>query len=93
MKYEVKVSDQADYDLRRIFDYIAVDLQSPESASGQLGRLEKQILSLDMMPERYRQYEKEPPQKKNSQGRKFPALRFFILPDSIVRSTSAAGIR
>ena len=28
MKYEVKVSDQADYDLRRIFDYIAVDLQS-----------------------------------------------------------------
>ena len=60
MKYEVKVSDQADCDLRRIFDYIAVDLQSPESASGQLDRLEKQILSLHMMPERYRQYEKEP---------------------------------
>ena len=51
MKYEVKVSDQADCDLRRIFDYIAVDLQLPESASGQLNRLEKQILSLDMMPD------------------------------------------
>ena len=77
MKYEVKVSDQADYDLRRIFDYIAVDLQSPESASGQLGRLEKQILSLDMMPERYRQYEKEPPQKKEFAGSEVSGSAIF----------------
>ena len=60
MMYEVEVSEQADSDLRGIFEYIAFELQSPENASGQLDRLEEQILSLDTMPERYRKYEKEP---------------------------------
>ena len=60
MTYEVEVSEQADSDLRGIFEYIAFELQSPENASGQLDRLEEQILSLDTMPERYRKYEKEP---------------------------------
>ena len=60
MIYEVELSEQADSDLRGIFEYIAFELQSPENASGQLERLEEQILSLDTMPERYRKYEKEP---------------------------------
>ena len=60
MIYEVEVSEQADSDLREIFDYIAFELQSPENASGQLDRLEEQMLSLYTMPERYRKYEKEP---------------------------------
>ena len=56
MIYEVELSEQADSDLRGIFEYIAFELQSPENASGQLDRLEEQILSLDTMPERYRKY-------------------------------------
>ena len=60
MIYEVEVSEQADSDLRGIFEYIAFELQSPKNASRQLDRLEGQILSLNMMPERYRKYEKEP---------------------------------
>lgn len=60
MIYEVKVSKQAESDLRGIFEYIAFELQSPKNASGQLDRMEKQILSLNTMPERYRRYEKEP---------------------------------
>ena len=40
MIYEVEVSEQADSDLRGIFEYIAFELQSPENASGQLERLE-----------------------------------------------------
>lgn len=60
MIYEVEVSERAENDLRGIFEYIAFELQSPENASGQLDRLEGQILSLDTMPERYRLYEKEP---------------------------------
>ena len=54
MIYEVELSEQADSDLRGIFEYIAFELQSPENASGQLDRLE------EPMPERYRKYEKEP---------------------------------
>ncbi len=60
MIYEIEITEQADSDLRGIFEYIAFELQSQKNANGQLKRLEKQILSLDMMPERHRKYEKEP---------------------------------
>ena len=60
MIYEVEVSEQADRDLREIFEYIAFELQSPENPTPPPERLEEQILSLDAMPKRYRKYEKEP---------------------------------
>jgi toxin ParE1/3/4 len=60
MSYSVEISEQADADLRGIFEYIAFELQSIQNAAGQLARLEKNILSLDRMPERFRRYGKEP---------------------------------
>ena len=60
MSYGVELSAQADADLRGIFEYIALDLQSVQNAIGQLSRLEKNIYSLDEMPERYRRYNREP---------------------------------
>ena len=82
MIYEVEVSEQADSDLRGIFEYIAYELQSPQNASGQLNRLEEQILSLDTMPERYRKYEKEP--WKSCGLRVLPVDNYVVLyiPDS-----------
>ena len=82
MIYEVEISEQADNDLRGIFEYIALKLQSPENASGQLERLEEQILSLDTMPERYRRYEKEP--WKSRGLRVLPVDNYVVLyiPDS-----------
>ena len=82
MIYEVELSEQADSDLRGIFEYIAFELHSPENASGQLDRLEEQILSLDTMPERYRKYEKEP--WKSRGLRVLPVDNYVVLyiPDS-----------
>lgn len=60
MRYDVRISNQAEADLRTIFEYIAFELQSVQNAVGQLDRLEESILSLDQMPDRYRAYEKEP---------------------------------
>jgi toxin ParE1/3/4 len=60
MIFEIEISAQADNDLRNIYEYIAYELQSPENAKGQLGRLEESILGLDQMPERFRAYEREP---------------------------------
>lgn len=60
MNYEVKLTTEAENDLRGIFEYIAFELQSPQNAAGQLDRLEQSIMSLDQMPERFRVYEKEP---------------------------------
>ena len=82
MIYEIEVSEQADRDLRGIFEYIAFELQAPENASGQLERLEEQILSLDTIPERYRKYEKEPWETRGL--RVLPVDNYVILyiPDS-----------
>ena len=82
MIYGVEVSEQADSDLREIFEYIAFELQSPENAIGQLDRLEEQILSLDTMPERYRKCEKEP--WKSRGLRVLPVDNYVVLyiPDS-----------
>ena len=60
MIFTVEITEQADSDLRAIYEYIAFELQSPENASGQLDRLERSIISLEEMPECYQRYEKEP---------------------------------
>ena len=60
MIFEVELSEQADSDLRGIFEYIAFTLLASENASGQLDRLENGILSLEQYPMRHRIYEKEP---------------------------------
>ncbi len=60
MIYDVRISEQADQDLRNIFEYIAFELLAPENATGQLDRLEEAISKLDNMPEKFRRYEREP---------------------------------
>lgn len=60
MKYKIVLTKQADTDLRGIYEYIAFNLLEPELAARQLGRIEKGILSLDEMPERFRMFKKEP---------------------------------
>ena len=82
MIYEVEVSEQADSDLRGIFEYIAFELQSPENASGQLERLEKHILSLDTMPERHRRYTKEPWKSRGLRVLPVDNYAVFYIPDT-----------
>lgn len=60
MIYEIVITEQADADLRSIYKYIADELQSLQNASGQLDRLEQNIMKLDQLPERFRIYLKEP---------------------------------
>ena len=60
MIFDVQMSEQADRDLRGIFEYIAFELLAPENAAGQLDRLEEAISKLESMPERFRRYEREP---------------------------------
>ena len=50
MIYRIEMSEQADTDLRNIYECIAFELQSPENAGGQLDRLEEKIMSLEQMP-------------------------------------------
>ena len=65
MIYKVQLTPEAKNDLRCIFEYIAHDLQSVQNAIGQLNRLEREIISLNQMPERFRIYDKEPWRSRN----------------------------
>ncbi len=65
MSYEIRMTPQAQNDLRSIFEYIAITLQSPQNAAGQFDRLEGSIDSLEQMPERFRVYDKEPWRSRN----------------------------
>ena len=58
--FDVQISEQADADLRGIYEYITFELLSPDNAAGQLERLEKRIMALEEFPEKFRPYEKEP---------------------------------
>jgi toxin ParE1/3/4 len=60
MNYEVRLTPKANKDLCCIFEYIAFNLQSVQNATSQLERLEKNIVNLNRMPERFNLYEKEP---------------------------------
>ena len=52
MKYDVTFTEQAENNLRGIFEYIAFDLISPENAAGQLDRIEEKILVIIINPMR-----------------------------------------
>ena len=69
MTFEIEVSNQAETDLRSIYEYIAFELQAPENADGQLDRLESSISGLSKMPERFRAYENEPCPVKSGDSR------------------------
>lgn len=58
--FDVRISEQADNDLRNIFEHIAFELLAPENAVRQLDRLEEAIDRLNYMPEKFRRYEREP---------------------------------
>ena len=51
--YKVGYSVDALGDLREIYSYIANELLVPETAAAQLGRIRKEVRSLDFMPARY----------------------------------------
>lgn len=53
----ITITEQADCDLRGIYEYIAFELLSPENAAGQLERLEKSIAGLEEFPEKFVCYE------------------------------------
>lgn len=81
MTYEVVISEEAEYDLRSIYEYIAFSLLSPVNASGQLERIEKQIMGLDESPYMYPLFKREP--WKTRGLRCFPVDNYmvFYIPD------------
>ena len=59
-QYKVEITKEALQDMEDIYNYIAIELLSPENAIGQYNRIADEILTLDMFPQRYRIMDSEP---------------------------------
>ena len=82
MSYSVKITAEADNDLRSIYEYIAFELKSSENAIRQFDRLEQSILKLNEMPERYKLYENEPWKSKGLRMMPVDNFIVFYIPDN-----------
>ena len=82
MTYDVVLAEQAEADLKGIFEYIAFELLAPENAAGQLDRIEEIILSLADYPERFRLYEREPWKSRNMRVVPVDNYVIFYIPDT-----------
>lgn len=81
MMFQVIVTEQADTDLRGIYEYIAFDLLAPDNAAGQLERLEESILCLEQYPWKFRQYDKEPWCSRGLRAMPVDHYTVFYIPD------------
>lgn len=58
--YKVKITEQAEVQLKEILLYISNTLKEPDIAINLLNELQKNILSLDVMPKRIALVDEEP---------------------------------
>jgi len=75
-RYEVKITDEALADMKKIYDYIAYRLSAPKNAIGQYNRIADAILTLDSFPERYAVFEMEP---EHSRGMRRMAVDNYLV--------------
>ena len=92
MGYEGKRTPEAKHDLREMYRYIAVELQSEQNANGQLNRLEESILKLDEMPERFRVYDREPWHSRNLRVMPVDNYLVFYVPDHQVKTVTVLRV-
>lgn len=59
-KYQVKITNKALDDMQEIYNYISINLQSPNVALKQYNRIANSIESLDDLPERIKLMDSEP---------------------------------
>lgn len=76
MNWDIVYTAQARQDLRDIYEYIALELLAPETATGQTQRIMKTIRSIGEMPMRHQLYGEEP---WNSRG-----IRFLLVDNYLI---------
>ena len=59
-QYKAEITKEALQDMEDMYNYIALELLSPENAMGQYNRIADEILTLDTFPQRYRLMDSEP---------------------------------
>jgi len=89
--WQVVYSEQAEMDLRCIYEYIAFSLLAPKAAGKQTRLIMDEVAKLNQMPFRYQLYEKEPWQSKGLRVRPIDNYLVFYMP--VESQKTAAVIR
>ena len=76
MEYQVRITAQAQEQLREIRDYITNELLAPDAAQNMLGLLASEMASLSRMPGRVRLVDEEP---WRSEGVRMKAVRDYLV--------------
>lgn len=76
MKWNVFYTEQAENDLRTIYEYIAYTLLVPNAAKKQTKSIIDEVTALETMPLRYPVYDKEPWKSKGL--RYFPVNNYLV---------------
>lgn len=76
MKWNVFYTEQAENDLRTIYEYIAYTLLVPNAAKKQAKSIIDEVAALETMPLRYPVYDKEPWKSKGL--RYFPVNNYLV---------------
>lgn len=92
MNYKVSLSNNAQADLRGIYEYIANNLQSIQSAEGQSRRLIKAVNSLSYMPERFRRYDNKFWQGPNLRVMNVDNYKIFYFTDNDAKAVTVMRI-
>lgn len=75
-RYKVEITKEALQDMEDIYNYIVIELLSPENAMGQYNRIADEILTLDTFPQRYRIMNSEP--EKQMELRRMLVDNYFV---------------
>ncbi len=75
-RYKVQITDKALSDMEEIYNYIAEQLQAPETAMGQYNRIATAIETLDLFPERIKLMETE--EERAMELRQMPIDNFSV---------------
>lgn len=92
MIYDVRITAEAENDLRLIFEYIHDELREPVNALGQLERLEERILRLDQFPNRYRRYDREPWKSRGLRIMPVDSYLVFFIPDDAAHEVNVIRV-
>lgn len=79
-KWQVVYSEQAEIDLRNIYEYLAFSLLVPEVAKKQTRHIMDRVAKLNQMPLRCHLYEKEPWQSKGLRVLRIDNYLVFSMP-------------
>lgn len=89
MSMRIVYTDQARQDLKRIYEYIAYSLQSPQVARKMYQRLTRSARSLEYMPERNPLYREQPWRE---QGVRFLPVQNYLLFYTVNQETNTVTI-